>query len=294
MSTRVAVVTGANGFVGSVLCRHLAADGWEVRALVRDPATVAGRADVARGGRAELPDVLDETLLDGASAIVHCAYATKETDLAKAKRVNEGGTRRLREAARRAGVARFVFVSTIAATPDAPNYYARSKAELERVLDPQRDLVLRPGLVIGRDGHGLFRLLMDLMQKLHLVPLFDGGRQPLQTVHVDDVGEALVRALRLGVTGAVNVAEPDPPTIGAFLRNAAKRLRIRVVFLPLPFGPVLAGVKACEKLGVPFPLRSESLLGLAGLRRVPVEDDLRRLGMHARSADESLAAVLGG
>lgn len=294
MSTRIAVVTGANGFVGGVLCRHLARDGWEVRALVRDPASMAGRPDVARSGRAELPDVLDESLLDGASAVVHCAYATKETDLAKARRVNEGGTRTLLDAARRNGVGRFVFVSTVAASLDAPNYYARSKAQMEALLDPARDLILRPGLVIGRDGHGLFRLLMDLMQKLHMVPLFGGGRQPLQTVHVDDVGEAVVRALRQGLTGALNVAEPDPPMLGDFLRNAARRLHLRVLFLPLPFGPVLAGVKTFERLGVPFPLRSESLLGLAGLRRVPVEDDLRRLGMRARSADESLADVLGG
>jgi nucleoside-diphosphate-sugar epimerase len=294
MSARIAVVTGANGFVGSALCRHLATDGWEVRALVRDPASVAGRADIARAGRGELPDQLDESLLAGASAVVHCAYATKETDLAKAKRVNEDGTRRLLEASRRAGVERFVFISTVAASLDAPNYYARSKAELEALLDPQRDLILRPGLVIGRDGHGLFRLLMDLMQKLHMVPLFGGGRQPLQTVHVDDVGEALVRALRLGLTGAVNVAEANPPTLGAFLRDAARRQRVRVLFLPLPFGPVLKGVQTLERLGVPFPLRSESLLGLAGLRRVPVEDDLRRLGMRARSADESLADVLVG
>ena len=47
-----------------------------------------------------------------------------------------------------------------------------------------------------------------------------------------------------------------------------------------------------ERLGIPFPLRSESLLGIKALRRVPVTDDLRRLDLRPRSADESLAALV--
>jgi nucleoside-diphosphate-sugar epimerase len=122
--------------------------------------------------------------------------------------------------------------------------------------------------------------------------LFDGGRQPLQTVHVDDVCEAVVRAMERGITGALNVAEPDPPTLAAFMRMLAERLRVRCLFLPLPFAPVLAAVRAAEALRLPVPLRSESLLGLKGLRSLPVAEDLRRLDLKARSARESLADVV--
>jgi hypothetical protein len=55
---------------------------------------------------------------------------------------------------------------------------------------------------------------------------------------------------------------------------------------------VLAAVRAIEALHLPFPLRSESLLGLKGLQQVPVADDLRRLDLRARPAAESLADVL--
>jgi len=292
VSTRAVVLTGASGLVGRALSAHFAARGWEVRALVRDPAAFGPPPAGVRVGRCDLPDTLDEALLAGADAVVHAAYATRETDRERARRVNEDGTRRLLEASRRARVPRFVFVSTVAAHPEAPNYYARSKYALESLCDPGRDLVVRPGLVLAREGHGIFHLMRDLARRAHVIPLFDGGRQPLQTVHQDDLCEAFARALERQLTGAVNVAEPAPLSLAAFLRAMVARLGVRCLFLPLPLAPVLAALRATEKLRVPLPVRSESLLAIKGLRQVPVAEDLRRLDLSMRSAEESLADVL--
>src|SRR5262249_39172224 len=157
-------VTGAAGFLGRALCAQLLARGVEVRPLVRDPGAFS-LAGAARPARCDLPDVLDESALAGAGAIVHCAYATREPDHARARRVNEDGTRRLLEVSRRAGVPSFVFVSTVAAYEGAPSYYARSKFELERLFDPDRDAIVRPGLIVGRGGNGLFQQLLDNMRR---------------------------------------------------------------------------------------------------------------------------------
>jgi nucleoside-diphosphate-sugar epimerase len=288
---KAVAITGASGFIGGALCRALAGRGWEVRALVREPDRWAALPGV-RAFRCDLPDAVDEAALAGAAAVVHCAYATRETDLERARRVNEDGTRMLLERSRRAGVPRMIFVSTVAAAADAPSYYARSKHALEQLFDPARDAIVRPGLVVGAGGHGLFQQLLDNMRRLRVVPLFGGGRQPLQTVHVDDLCEGIARVLERDLSGAFNIAEPDPPTLGDFLRAMAARLGIRCAFVSLPFAPMLAGVRALESMRVPFPIRSESLLGLQGLRRVAVEDDLRRLDLRVRPAADSLAAVL--
>lgn len=95
-ATRTVAVTGASGFIGGALCRTLAARGWEVRALVRQPERFAGLPG-ARTFRCDLPDSIDEGALAGAGAVVHCAYATRETDLDRARRVNEDGTHALLE-----------------------------------------------------------------------------------------------------------------------------------------------------------------------------------------------------
>lgn len=289
---RSVAITGASGMLGRHLCRAFARRGYEVRALVRDADAFREVPSGTRVGRCDLPGTIDESLLAGASALVHCAYATRATDLAEARRVNEEGTRRVLEAARRAGVPRFVFVSSIAARADAPSYYARSKYALEELLDPGRDLIVRPGLILARDGHGLFQQMRDVTRRTRLVPLFGGGRQLLQTVHVDDLCEAVVRALERGLTGPLNIAEPEPLPLVGFMELLAERLGVRCLFLPLPFRPVLAAVRGIEALHLPFPLRSESLLGLAALREVPVSEDLRSLDLTARSARESLADVV--
>jgi len=288
--SRVVAITGASGTLGRRLVAELARRGDDVWALVRKPEAFA--IPGVRVARCDLPDVLDASALAGADAVVHCAYGTKTTDLAEARRVNEDGTRRILDASRRAGVRRFVFVSTIAADPAAPSYYGRSKAALEALCDPTHDAIVRPGLIIARDGQGVFQSMRDAVRNTHVVPLFDGGRQLVQTVHVDDVCAAIARVLDRDLTGAFNVAEPDPMTLKPFLRLMAARLQVRCLLVPLPFRPVLAAVKAIEAIGLPFPLRSESLLGLSGLRSVPVAADLARLDLRVRSAEESLADAL--
>jgi len=287
---RSVVVTGASGMLGRQLCARLVGRGFEVRALVREPGKFEARG--LRVGRCDLPDTLDESLLAGASVLVHCAYATRTTDLEEARRVNEEGTRRVLEASRRAGIPRFVFVSTIAAHPAAPNYYARSKLALEHLLDPGRDLALRPGLILAKEGQGLFQQMRDGIRRTHVMPLFDGGRQPLQTVHVDDLCQAFAIALERGLTGTLQVAEPDPLSLAEFVRLLAERMGVRCWFVPVPFAPMLATLRALESLGVPFPLRSESLLGIRSLRRVSVSEDVRRLDLVPRPARESLDDVV--
>jgi nucleoside-diphosphate-sugar epimerase len=288
----VVAVTGASGMLGRHLCASFSGRGWEVRALVRSPAAFTDAPPRVTVGRCDLPEAIDESLLDRASALVHCAYATRATDRVEARHVNEEGTLRILDASRRAGIPRFVFISTVAANPDAPNYYARSKHTLERLLDPERDLVVRPGLIISKHGQGLFQQMRDITRRTHLVPLFGGGKQPLQTVHVDDLCEAIARALERGLTGALNVAEPEPVCLAEFMRMLSDRLQVRCLFLPLPFAVVLAAVRVFEALRLPFPLRSESLLAVKGLQQLPVEEDLRRLDMVVRSAERSIADVV--
>jgi NADH dehydrogenase len=282
----IVAVTGAGGFLGRPLCTHLAARGFEVRALVRDPAAFGRAVPDVRAGRCLLPDEIDEEILSGADVVVHAAWATRETDSERARRANEDGTRR-------AG-ARVLFVSSIAARPDAPSHYGRSKYAMEQLTDGPRDVVVRPGLVLAPSGQGLFQQLRGLAARLHVVPLFGGGRQPLQTVHIDDVCEAAARVIERQITGIVAVAEPDPVDLGTFLRLMTREMGVRCLFVPLPLPPILALVRAIERLGVAFPLRSESLLGMQGMQRVPVADSLAQLGMEVRSAAESLRAIEAG
>lgn len=108
------LITGATGKVGSRLARRLAAQGYEVRALVRE----RERARQMLGDRLELVegDLLAPASLAasvrGVEAVVHCAAFFRGATAEQAHAVNDLGTQQLARAAREAGVARFVFTST--------------------------------------------------------------------------------------------------------------------------------------------------------------------------------------
>lgn len=290
---RTVAITGAAGVLGSALCHHLAGAGWTVRALVRDP----GRAPALPAGvqayRAELPGPIDPAGLEGSDAIVHCAYSTRSSSRDEDRRVNHEGTLRLLELSRRAGVRRFVFVSSVAAHEHARAYYGRSKLELERALDPARDLAVRPGLILSLRG-GLFCRMLRTVEGLGVAPLFGGGSQPIQSVHVDDLAEGFRRALDRGVTGALTIAEKGWMPMRDFLRAMARHAGRRLVVLPVPVGPVLLALRSAEAVGLRLPVSSENLLGLTSLRHVACEADLARLDLTVRSGEESLRDLLAG
>ena len=277
-------VTGANGLVGSQLCQYFSSHGWRVRPLVRRPGPDEFLCN--------LPGEIDPAGLADLDVLVHAAYPTLETDPARAQETNEEGTARLLQLSREAKVGRFVLISSISADENAPAVYGRTKVAVERMLDPARDLILRPGLVLAAEGDGLFQRMRDMIARLPAIPLFGGGREVLQTVHATDLCEALLRALERSITGTLSIAERSGPTYREFLGEIASRLGRRTVFVPIPYAPSLFALRVVEALGLRLPVSSENLRGLRALRAFDVSADLERIGLEPRSAGESLADVL--
>jgi|RhiMethySRZTD1v2_1073278.scaffolds.fasta_scaffold04353_14 dihydroflavonol-4-reductase len=292
-SQRSIAVTGASGFIGRRLCDHFRRLGWDVRALVRRTSEYPyGEAGV-RMFRCDLPEDIDPDGLRGADVLIHCAYMTRFTDLEAARRVNDAGTRRLVALAADAGVPRSLFLSSQSAHEGARSYYGRSKLELERLFPPDRDVVFRSGLVIARTGDGLFHRMCETVKKSKVIPLFGGGRQPIQTLHADDLCRAAQAAVEKGLTGLFTVAEPRALEMRELLRGIAARLHRSPLFVPFPMLPALAALRCIELLRIPFPVSSENLVGMQCLRFVDTTSDLARLGVEARPAVASLDDALG-
>lgn len=291
-AARTIAITGATGLLGSALCERFARAGWNVRALARAAPAPPGAHHFFR---CDLPGDIDRAGLAGADVVIHAAYSTRGESANQATRVNEEGTRRLLALARDVGVPRFIFVSSTSAHEQAASYYGRSKLALERTLDPARgDLAIRPGLILAPPPRGgLFGRLVEQVRRARFLPAFDGGRQPLQTIHIDDAAAGFERAVERGLTGVLTIAEPTPVTMRAFIALLAAALGRRAVIVPVPLGPVLAGVRVLERLGLRPPISSENLLGLRSMRAVDCRADLERLGLRVRPARESLAQALG-
>ncbi|HET6879654.1 MAG TPA: NAD(P)-dependent oxidoreductase [Pirellulales bacterium] len=289
-SSPCVAVTGATGLIGRHLCRRLSNQGWRVRGLVRDPERLSPGTGVEYF-RCDLPDQLDPAGLEGADVLIHAAYATRNQEPDDARRVNELGSQRLFELARRQGVGQIVFLSSFSSRPDALSYYGRSKYAVEGLLDRDRDLALRAGLVLAADG-GLFCRIVRMLRRARLVPLV-GGSRIVQTLHIADLCHVCQRAIEGKVTGLLHAAEPRGEAFHDLLRLVLQHLRRRCVLLPVPFAPVWAGLRLAERLGVRLGVNSDNLLGIQALRPIRVEEDLARLGVEVRPSAKSVAALMG-
>jgi len=276
------LVTGAAGFLGRNLCRHLTSQGYRVRALVREPARARFLDRCAQAGiyRCNLPRDIDAAAFEGdVRVLVHCAYADRAKDRNLAEVVNIGGSAELLRLARDHAVDQFVFISSLSAHDQAESFYGKSKLRIEQTLDLQRDLVIRPGLVIGEGG--LYARMRASLERLPAIPLFFGGRQQLQTIGVDTLCAAIEHGIRRRLSGVFRVASTEPVPIREFYRRMAAEKGRKCRFIHLPGEFSLWVLRCCEALGLDLPVSSENLLGLKRMRVFETASDLARLGIEA-------------
>jgi NADH dehydrogenase len=285
-------ITGATGLVGRHLCDHFRAAGWQVRGLDRVQGSYPFREPGIQLFGCDLPDAIDPAGLAGADALVHCAYMTRHTTLAEARRVNELGTARLLELWRARGAGKFVFISSTSAREQALSYYGRSKFRIEQSLDLSRDLVIRPGLVLAAEGAGLFNRMVASLRRTRIAPVFDGGGQIIQTVYVGDLCAAIFQAIVAGRSGRFVVAEPTGRSMREFLRLVSARCGVRSRVVSIPSAPLLLVLRLTEGMRIPLPISSENVLGAQALVFEPSAADLKALGVEARGLEETLDRVL--
>ena len=248
-------ITGTTGLVGGALRRLLQAQGHEVRALDRMP--VSGTA------RFVLGDPVSTEALTDVDALVHCAYDWRPHARADVERVNVAGSISLFRVAEALGVARRVFVSSISAWEGCRSLYGRGKLAVERVVRASGGVVVRPGLVWGVEGHGMFAAL-SRVAGLPVLPLFDGGRQPFFLIHADDLATLLARAVERAPAGGapITAAHPEPLSFRTLLERLAARRGHRPRFVVVPGALALGGLRMLETAGIHVGFRRDSLLGL--------------------------------
>ncbi|HEX8215134.1 MAG TPA: NAD-dependent epimerase/dehydratase family protein [Allosphingosinicella sp.] len=182
MKSRTLAVTGGTGFVGQHLLRIALASGYEVRALTRT-------ARAAENGITWIEGALDRAdslkqLCKGADAVIHIAGLITGAK-AEFEAVNVGGTANMIDAARGAGVRRFVHVSSLAAREPELSNYGWSKARSERLIAASglEWTIVRPPAVYGPGDRETLELFK--MAKRGLVALPPKGRFSL--IHVEDL-----------------------------------------------------------------------------------------------------------
>lgn len=239
-------ITGATGFVGQALLDAAARARVSLRALTRSPQEPREGVEWILGGLSD-QGALNE-LTRGATTVIHVAGLTTTSDPRQFEQANVAGTLTLLDAAREAGVGRFVFVSSLSAREPALSAYGASKARAEEhVTSSGLDwTIVRPPGVYGPRDIDYFEMFRSA--KVGLVPLPPAGASSI--IHVEDLARLLldlVDAPPALVYG--QLFEPDDGREGGWSHNELARAIGqaigRRVFAPhLPASLLRLGAKA--------------------------------------------------
>ena len=262
------LVTGASGFLGQATAAAVRDAGHEVRTFQRRPSGVAGVQDVA-GTMTD--DAALARAVDGVEAVVHlAAKVSLAGDPADFARVNVDGTRSLLRAARAAGVARFVFVSSPSvahggasivgddAEPASPEHarghYARTKAAAERLAlaaagPDLRVVAVRPHLVWGPGDTQLVARIVDRARSGRL-PLLDHGAALIDSTYVDNAASGIAAALeRVDAVsgGAYVLTNGEPRTVADLMGGICAAAGVPAPRLRVPAGVARAAGSLVER-----------------------------------------------
>jgi nucleoside-diphosphate-sugar epimerase len=221
-------VTGSSGYVGRLLVERLGREPDVTRVVGIDTAEPRFTSRNFEFYRMDVRSQQLARVIDGCDVVVHLVSVTGP-DPDEIRDVNIGGTRAVADAATRAGVGKFVYVSSGAvygAHPDndypltegsplRPGYadeYARSKAEAESIVTYCADghpettvTILRPAWVVGPHVPTSHAGAIDAKVRFHV----RGYDPPFQAVHEEDMVGALAFVLREDLPGVFNVAADD-------------------------------------------------------------------------------------
>ena len=308
------LVTGAAGYLGNQTVKKLVTLGRPVRAMVRHRAKAEIRLrDVADSIEIVTADVTDPdslgAVMSDLSAVIHYVAIAMEKGGQTYEQVNYQGTVNLVEAAKAAGVSRFINMSQNGARSDLPYRFLASKGRAQAYVADSglRWTAMRPSAIFGPQDE-FFNTFARLLKITPLVfPLIGGGHALFQPVSALDVVEAVIRSLDddSAIGKELALGGPEVLSLGEIERRIIEAMNTRRLLLPaplwllrpvvlvmqalLPGSPVSSGL--LELLSVPNTVEDNALVNHFGIQPIPFSGEHIRY-LNDNTAGDALAKFL--
>ncbi|HWI71152.1 MAG TPA: NAD(P)H-binding protein, partial [Baekduia sp.] len=283
------LVTGASGYVGAALVPRLLRDGHTVRAFARDPARIAAAGLDASALDVAVGDVVSGAGLDAALDGIDVAYFLIHS-MESGAPVQDGfasrdrrAAERFAAAARRAGVARVIYLGGLVPDARAASPHLASRLEVEQTLleAAPRALALRASIVVGARSRS-FRFLVRLVERVPVMPLPSWRDNRTQPIDGRDVLAYLVAAAEAPAALAGrswDIAGPDTVTYEELIDRIAESMLV-----------------ARPKLGLGFtltPVASQVAAAVAGEDPALIEPLMEGLEHDLLPRDDAAAGAFG-
>ena len=313
MNAPLIALTGSTGFIGRHLLAELPKRGYRVRVLLRRPSDVPAGASSAVIGDIASPHNMAAALRDvdmivHSAGLAHAMSGKPEDDY---RTINTEATIKLAQAAERAGVKRFVFLSSIRAQsgpvadgiltenmePHPTDAYGRSKLEAEKGLAALGIdwAALRPVLVYGDGVKGNMAALLQLAQSPWPLPL-GGLKAKRSLLSLDNLTAALDTLLK--AQGSLRrpfiAADPEPVTVPEIITALRKGFGRGPGLIPVPSFALGAAAGVMGKAEAYQRLSGSLVASPAALEAIgwqPVNGTPDGLAQLARQAAEKAAAA---
>ncbi|MBY5705199.1 NAD(P)-dependent oxidoreductase [Rhizobium leguminosarum] len=283
------IITGSTGYIGARLVAMARERGFDVVEL--------GRRPVAAWRIGDEPAASD---LEGAVGLVHLAHSwATSPEAAEEENVNISGTLKLAEAAKAAGVPRFVFASSTSSRMEALNVYGRTKFRIEEHLAASKAApivrIARIGLVYGGPRTAMYGLMAKLAALSPILPMIGLSRK-VQPIHLDEVAAGLL-ALATGENQPLQtfvLAQEQPISFAAWLRILRRgQGKGNLHFIPVPLTAALLACRMTKLLPLIPTVDPERVLGLAGAAPMESSESLRLLKLNLSDPAMVLAGEFG-
>ena len=288
-------VTGGTGFVGKAVVSELLRRGHLVNVLSRHiPVDPPPEGLNYYAGSVVTGEGLD-SFLEGCDALIHLVGIIRETGTNTFEAVHHKGTVNVIQAARKAGIRRYLHMSALGTRKGAKNAYHRTKWAGEEAV--RRSglswTIFRPSIIFG-PGDEFVNMLADTMKKTPVMPVFGGGSNLMQPVQVHDVAAAFATALehsenigKLYELGGLEIL-----TFKDILNLIAQVIGKKRYYITVPMWLAIPPVTLFQALKFPLPVTTDQLQMLQedNIRRGG--DDIEELGIEWTRFEEGIKQYL--
>ncbi|MEM6430989.1 MAG: complex I NDUFA9 subunit family protein [Deinococcota bacterium] len=273
------LVTGASGFVGSHLVRHLVDTGHEVIALARSTPGSEQAGSEQVGVLTVLGDITDATSLEAVGsklntqnstvdAVIHLVGIIREQGNATFDAIHVEGTKNVLDLAKQLGVKRFIHMSALGSKLDSESRYFKTKAQAEAYVRASGLIftIFRPSLIFGEGDEFFGDILKELVSLPPVVPQIGDGKFPFRPVWVGDVANAFTQALTRSATEseAYDLVGPHEYTFRELLDLMQAALGTSKQVVPVPLILMRLGVPVMQILPKPPITQDQFMMLLAG------------------------------